>query len=610
MQDRIGHHRIIQEIGRGAMGRVWLAHDDVIKRNVAVKELILPETISPEEKQEAIDRFRREAQAAGSLSHPNIVTIYGVEEADGIPFIVMEYLQGSTLAQLLQLGPLSLDRATDIMAQLCEALAYAHAHQIVHRDIKPDNLFVLMDGRLKVTDFGIARVLGTSTVTQIGTVMGTPGYMSPEQVKGERVDWRSDIFSSGVLLFEMLAGRNPFEADSPTSVMYKVVHEDPPPLHAFNPSLPPHLQAVITRACAKDRDARYQDALEIKRDLAGTAPGTVLLASPPTPPPFAPPVQPFTAPPMPEKKIVRATPSYKPPAPPPPPPIAPYSPPVGHAAAAKNRHLSRPALIGLIVAIVLMLAGGVVAIILATSSSKPDTSSKVTVPDLEGSTWEQAQSLAQEAGLAIEKSEVVSSMYTAGEVISQTPDPGQELAKGDTVKVEIAKAGKGNNGDDTDTKQAKDLSAEALINATSILPPDAPGVSYDTYNLVDGLNETCWAEGAPAYGIGEQVIYNFPREVTVTKISCIPGYLKMGDNGQDRWLQNGRLKTIAIKFDDGTQVTYSFQDAKEWQDITINPPKKTRNVTITILDAYPSQSGPNWSAVEDTSVSELHIWGY
>ncbi|NPV60815.1 MAG: hypothetical protein HPY75_14290, partial [Actinobacteria bacterium] len=166
------------------------------------------------------------------------------------------------------------------------------------------------------------------------------------------------------------------------------------------------------------------------------------------------------------------------------------------------------------------------------------------------------------------------------------------------------------HGGGTETREAENLYGIATINATSILAPDAPGVSYSTSNLVDENPETCWAEGVPGYGIGEMIVYTFPHEIEVTKIYCIPGLLKVGDRGQDRWLQNGRLKTVKISFDDGTQTTFTFTDEKKWQEITLDRPHKTLNVTFTIVDVYPGRSGPNWTAAEDTSVSELHVWGY
>jgi len=268
MNERIGRYRILNEIGRGAMGCVWLAFDEVIQRNVAIKELVLDQGVKGEKRKEAIERFKREAQAAGSLSHPNIVVIYGVEESEeGMPLIVMEYLEGMTLSDMIRSGPLRVGRAMNICYQLCDALAYAHSRGVVHRDVKPDNLFILQDGRLKMTDFGIARVMGKSTMTSIGTIIGTPGYMSPEQIRGDDVDWRTDIFSSGVLMYEMLTGVNPFDADTLDSIIYKVVHETPPPMDKYRSDLPPHLQLVFDRACAKNRQIRFQNALEMKRDI-------------------------------------------------------------------------------------------------------------------------------------------------------------------------------------------------------------------------------------------------------------------------------------------------------------------------------------------------------
>jgi|GEM_PF-1432325 len=267
MRERIRHYRIKGEIGRGAMGRVYLAQDEVIKRNVAIKELVLPHNITEEEKEEAYERFKREARAAGGLSHPNIVTIYSVEEEDGIPFIVMEYLEGTTLHEKIEEGPIGPEKTADIISQVCEALSYSHNKDIVHRDIKPDNIFLLFDGTVKLTDFGIAKVMSSSTMTRVGMVIGSPGYMSPEQVRGGATDWRTDVFATGVLLYEMLTGVNPFASDSPTSVMYKIVHEEPQPIEASDPSFPPYLQEVIDKALAKDKDHRYQDISQMNKDL-------------------------------------------------------------------------------------------------------------------------------------------------------------------------------------------------------------------------------------------------------------------------------------------------------------------------------------------------------
>ncbi len=262
-----GRYRVIREVGRGAMGVVYLARDDRIGRDVAIKSLLLAPGLSEGARQHFSERFEREARAAGRLSHPNIVTVHDVGEEEGAPYIAMEYLEGATLTELAGQGPLSIKQATDLVVQVLSALEYAHSHDVVHRDIKPDNVFVLPDGRVKVADFGIARLASDSTMTQIGQVIGTPGYMSPEQVNGETVGPTSDIFSVGVLLYELLTGVAAFSSTSITSLMYKIVHEEPKPPHLINPGIPPYLEAVIARACEKSPARRYASAASMREDI-------------------------------------------------------------------------------------------------------------------------------------------------------------------------------------------------------------------------------------------------------------------------------------------------------------------------------------------------------
>ena len=286
-----GRFRVLREVGRGAMGVVYLARDDRIGRNVAIKALRIDEKLPEDEKSEIRQRFEREARAAGMLSHSNIVTVYDVGEEEGTPYIAMEYLEGATLTEIGAEGPLSIPQATSVITQLLSALSYAHGHDVVHRDIKPDNVFLLPDGKAKVADFGIARIASTSSMTIVGQVMGTPGYMSPEQVKGESVGPASDIFSAGVLLYELLTGIPAFSSTSATSIMYKIVHEEPKPPHLINPGVPPNLEAVIAKATAKSPSQRYGSASEMKTDIeTGASPrlspqpvsreGTLLRAEP------------------------------------------------------------------------------------------------------------------------------------------------------------------------------------------------------------------------------------------------------------------------------------------------------------------------------------------
>lgn len=267
LPERFGRYKVLGEIGEGAMGVVYLARDDVIGRGVAVKTLVMRSGLSGEDEAEVKERFRREAKAAGVLQHPNIVVIYDVGEERGAPFIAMEHLKGATLIEIIEESPSPVPRAIHIVTQLLSALSYAHGHGVVHRDIKPDNVFLLPDGTVKVVDFGIAHIASATNLTVSGQVLGTPRYMSPEQVKGEVVGFQSDIFSVGILLYEILTGRPAFDGNSPTSVMYKVVHEQPPPPREFNLAVPHELEAVISRATAKVPSERYSSASEMAVDM-------------------------------------------------------------------------------------------------------------------------------------------------------------------------------------------------------------------------------------------------------------------------------------------------------------------------------------------------------
>lgn len=264
---KAGRYELQDELGRGAMGVVYRAFDPMIGRTVAVKTMKLTEEGSGLARPELVARFQTEARAAGQLVHPNIVIIYDAGENDGLYYITMEYVEGRSLQSLIdQKQPFPLPRVMRIMGQVCSALEFAHQRNVVHRDVKPANIVLVADDTVKVTDFGTAKILQLGT-TQSGTIVGTPSYMSPEQIKGKPIDGRADIFSLGVILYELVTGEKPFPGESITTVIYKIVNEEPIPPRELDSSVHPGLNAVITKSLAKEPDARYQSCRELMQDL-------------------------------------------------------------------------------------------------------------------------------------------------------------------------------------------------------------------------------------------------------------------------------------------------------------------------------------------------------
>ena len=265
MLTQVGKYQIVEKIGVGGFGTVYKGRDPFIKRLVAIK------TCQSDE-EEIKKRFFREAEFAGNLHHPNVTTIYdfGVTE-EGTPYIVQEFLTGEDLDKLIKKSaPLSLRRKVQILVDVCEGLGYAHAAGIIHRDIKPSNIRILDDGTVKIMDFGIAKsLISPSTLTQTGITLGTASYLAPEQIRGETLDARTDIFSLGVVAYEIVTGKKPFTGDHISTVLYKIMNETPPRAGETDPAVPPSLDQVIYHALEKDRGKRYASCGELKKDLAG-----------------------------------------------------------------------------------------------------------------------------------------------------------------------------------------------------------------------------------------------------------------------------------------------------------------------------------------------------
>jgi serine/threonine-protein kinase len=260
---KAGRYDLREELGRGTMGVVYHGFDPMIGRDVAVKTLRLSEAGTGLSREELIGRFQTEARAAGLLTHPNIVVVFDAGEEDGLFYITMEFVQGRSLQSLIDSKqPFPVSRVLKVMEQICSALDFAHQHNVVHRDIKPANLMLAPDDTVKITDFGTAKILQFGTA-QTAHVMGTPSYMSPEQVKGKPVDGRSDIFSLGVVLYELMTGEKPFPGQNITTVIYKIINEEPIPPRSLDSSIHPGLSAVISRALAKNPAERYQSCHEL-----------------------------------------------------------------------------------------------------------------------------------------------------------------------------------------------------------------------------------------------------------------------------------------------------------------------------------------------------------
>ncbi len=485
-------YRLEARIGSGGMAEVYRAVDTVLGRTVAVKVLL------PQFARDAsfVERFRREAQAAARLNHPNIVATYDHGADDGTQYIVMEFVEGRTLAEFMGSGKhLTPPQAVELAGRVCDALAAAHAQGVIHRDIKPGNIMVTRDGTVKVMDFGIARMTtGPETAPQTSGVLGTASYLSPEQAKGLPVDARSDIYSLGAVLFEMLAGRPPFVGDTPVAVAYKQVNEPPEPPSRFNADVAPSLDAVIMRALSKNPASRYQTAAEFQADLERVRRGQAVEATP---------LMPAGA----DATQVISRPSSTQ-------VLPPVEEPPG-----SGRKVWLGVLIGVVIVAILAGGGYLLANGLAGSKASP-SGQLVKVPNVVGKTQADAEAALTSAGFKPTVTTKVSSAK-AGTVLEQNPLPGVVLQQGSAVTIVVAQAPKQVSVPAVTTLILADA-LTALTQAGLKLGTQTPAAS-DTIPAGTIISQDPPANTMVNKGTAVNVVVSTgPTTVTVPNLVCLP----------------------------------------------------------------------------------------
>jgi beta-lactam-binding protein with PASTA domain/predicted Ser/Thr protein kinase len=487
-----GRYRVEARIGSGGMGEVYRGVDTVLDRTVAIKILL------PQFARDAnfVDRFRREAQAAARINHPNIVGIYDTGSDGETQFIVMEFIEGRTLADFMASGGrFTAVRAVEVAEKICDALAFAHAAGVIHRDIKPANVMVTRKGEVKVMDFGIARiVVGPQTAPQTSAVLGTAAYISPEQAQGQRVDGRSDIYSLGVVLYEMLAGRPPFTGDSPVAVAYKQVNESPTLPSLANADVSPLLDAVLMRALAKNPANRYQTAEEFRADLERARQGQDVHATPLMPAGAAA-TQLINRP---QQTSI----------------LPPQEPPPG-----SGRRVWLGVLIG-ILAVAVLAGGGY----LLANALKGDTGGDTTtheVPPLIGLPVDEARSRLEELHLVPKLRFQATDESRPGRVLDQDPIAGTVLNEGATVTLTVSRA--------PTTVPVPNLIGMTVEEATAALtdvgltlgtPTTAPSDTVEADHIISQSPPA--DEEVPKNTPVDVVVSSGPETVEVPNVTCLP----------------------------------------------------------------------------------------
>jgi serine/threonine-protein kinase len=475
-------YEITKAIARGGMARVYLARDRSLDRPVAVKELV-PEFAADES---FVERFRREAQAAANLTHPNIVGVYDWGTQDNTYFIIMEYVDGPVLSKVLRdEGPLHPRRAAELASEVAAALGFAHSRGVVHRDVKPGNVILTSSGQAKVTDFGIARAMSApeENLTQAGSVMGTATYFSPEQAQGLQVDQRSDLYSLGVVLFEMVTGRTPFTGETPLAIAYKHVQDQPPAPSTLVSGLPAGLEAVIMKLLRKRPEDRYANAEDLRADLRRFLNGQATLAEQERAAAVGTPTSAVAAT---GAAVAAAEPA----------PVAEPDPePVDEEQSRTGMYL------GILVVLLVILAG-----VLFWFARSLGDGGKVQVPAVIGLTKDEATSQLSELGFKVLATEEPSDTIEAGRVLSQNPGPGSKTDKAATVKIAVS-----TGVEKIDVPDVVGKTQEEAVNALTAAGLKTKVTTAEDPNAAEGTVAT------QQPGAGEKVLKDAEITITVSK---------------------------------------------------------------------------------------------
>lgn len=587
-----GRYELIEKIGEGGMAVVYKAKDRLLNRYVAIK-ILRPEFTQDEQ---FLESFKRESQAAAGLQHPNIVSIYDVGRTGNINFIVMELVDGRPLSDLIkEKGRLDYKTTIDIAKQMASALSIAHKHQIIHRDVKPHNIMITSDGVAKLTDFGIARAVSNATmVADTSKIIGSVHYFSPEQARGAYVDERSDIYSLGIVMFEMLTGRVPFDGETPVEVALKHINEDVPSPAKLVPGIPPALDKIVLKATDKYQTERYKSVDEMLEALKNVEfvtqmVGDRVFAAESEPKPRR--DESLLAPVMGSRREDRDQEMV----------IAPVNPRKPKAKSDDKKKKKRAIIIGIVAVAILALFG-----ILFVSGVIGGGSKEVTVPDVKGMSYSEAKEVLEAKGLKIEKADepIASQKIEKGKIVSQTPSKNSKVKKGRTVRV-IISAG------NTELK-VPDLKGLSYKEAKTLLSEMglqiSKGDEVDSDSVAEGLIASQYPSAKTKVDKGDIITVNISKGKKDAVIPKLVGTTFTSESDVSDILSKYGYKLGKVSYEESYETPGTI--IKQSPDAGTTAEKKT-SVDIVISKAKSKATVPNLNGMTyDQAESALQSLGF